>query len=100
MKEKNMGRFVRAKWMALTVAMFFLVPMVSTALAGEVTIVGEVNDNYQIISEGQIYEIADTAEGNELAENNISAKVKVTGTVEERDEMKIITVISFQVLGE
>ena len=95
-----MGRFVRAKWMALIVAMSFLIPLVSPALAGEVTIVGEVNDNYQIISEGQIYEIADTAEGNELAENNISAKVKVTGTVEERDDMKIITVISFQVLGE
>jgi hypothetical protein len=35
-----------------------------------------------------------------LAENHISAKVKVTGNLEERDEMKIITVSDYQLLSE
>jgi hypothetical protein len=70
------------------------------ALAAEKIVVGQVNDNYQIIANGQIYEIADTATGGDLAENHVNAKVQVKGTVEERDDMKIITVISYKVLSE
>ena len=73
---------------------------VTTAVASDVTLVGEVNDNYQIMADGQVYEIADTPAGNELAENHISEKVKVTGTLEERDDMKIITVISYELVAE
>lgn len=70
------------------------------ALAGQVTLVGEVNDNYQLVANGQIYEIADTPKGNDLAENYISAKVKVTGSVEEGNDMKTLTVTSFEVMPE
>ena len=70
------------------------------ALAAEVTITGEVNDNYQIVADGQIYEIADTEKGNDLAENYISAKVQVQGTIDEENDMKIITVTSFKVLSD
>ena len=82
----------------LAILLFLL--MAVPALAGDVTLVGEVNDNYQLVSNGQIYEIADTPKGNEMAENFISAKVKVTGTVEEKNEMKTITVASFEVVPE
>lgn len=86
---------------AVKFLVFFLVLSVAApALAGEVTLIGEVNDNYQLVSNGQIYEIADTPKGNEMAENFISAKVKVTGTVEDKSEMKTITVASFEVLPE
>lgn len=88
------------KWIPAVMILLFLAPCAATVLAAEVSIIGEVNDNYQIVSNGQIYEIADTPEGNELAENHISAKVKVTGNVEERDEMKIITVSGYQLLAE
>ena len=52
------------------------------------------------LSGGQIYEIADTPKGNDMAENYISAKVKVTGTIEEKNDMKTITVTNFQVVPE
>lgn len=95
-----MKRSHHIKWtVAILIALFTLVS-VSAALAAEKTLVGKVNDNYQLVTTDQVYEIADTAEGNELAENHISAKVKVTGTLEERDGMKIITVTNYQVLSE
>jgi len=82
--------------LAILVSLFLAAP----DLAGEMTLIGEVNDNYQLVSDGQIYEIADTPKGNEMAENFISAKVKVTGSVEEKNEMKTITVVNFEVLPE
>jgi len=82
--------------LTILVSLFLAAP----ALAGEMTLIGEVNDNYQLVSDGQIYEIADTPKGNEMAENFISAKVKVTGSVEEKNEMKTITVVNFEVLPE
>jgi hypothetical protein len=77
-----------------------LMVFTGSALAGEVTLVGEINDNYQLVADGQIYEIADTATGNDLAENYISARVQVTGTVETAEETNIITVISYTVVPD
>jgi len=90
----------RIHFIGVVLATFLCLSMVVPALAGDVTLVGEVNDNYQLVSDGQIYEIADTPKGNEMAENFISAKVKVTGTVEEKNEMKTITVANFEVVPE
>ena len=89
-----------AKWTMVSVMTVFFLMFAASAMADETTVVGEVTDNFQIVSGDQIYEIADTAEGNDLAENHISKKVKVTGTLEERADLKIITVTSFQVLSE
>jgi hypothetical protein len=41
-----------------------------------ITIVGEVNDANQIISDGKIYEVDDTPQGDDLVKNHISKKVK------------------------
>lgn len=90
----------KIQWMSAVLVIAMLAVFTLPALAAEKTIVGEVNDNYQIVTADQIYEIADTPEGNDLAENHISAKAKVVGTVEDRDDMKIVTVTSFQVLSE
>jgi len=70
------------------------------ATAGDVTLVGEVNDNYQLYAEGQLFEVAETPAGNDLVTHYISAKVEVIGTVEEKEDMKIITVLSFRVMPE
>jgi hypothetical protein len=70
------------------------------AFAGDITIVGEVNDTQQIVAEGKIYEVADTEKGDDLVMNYIAEKVEVTGTVEEKAEMRIITVKSFRVVPE
>ena len=81
-------------------AIIILVAAIVPAMAGEVTLIGQVNDNYQLVANGQVYEIADTPSGNELAENYIDAKVKVTGTIEEKSEMKTITVKKFELIPE
>ena len=68
--------------------------------AAEITIVGEVNDTFQIVANNTIYEVAETPMGDDLVKNYISEKVQVTGTVEEKDDMKIITVKSFKIVPE
>lgn len=68
--------------------------------AGEITIVGEVNDTFQIVANNTIYEVAETPMGDDLVKNYIAEKVQVTGTVEEKDDMKIITVKSFKIVPE
>jgi hypothetical protein len=71
-----------------------------SVFAGDITIVGEVNDTQQIVANGKIYEVADTEKGDDLVMNYIAEKVEVTGTVEEKDDMTIITVKSFKVVSE
>ena len=68
--------------------------------ANEVIIIGEVNEEFQIVADGIIYEVADNEQGNYLVRNLISAKVKVTSTVSEQRGIKIITVTSYEVLAE
>ena len=83
----------------LCISVTFLV-LSYVAFAGDITIVGEVNDTQQIVADGQIYEVANTPEGDDLVTNYIAVKVKVTGTVEEKEDMKIITVKSFIAVPE
>ena len=78
------------------VVWMFAVP----ALADKVTLIGEVNDNQEIVTEGQIYRVGDSAVGDDLALNYISQRVKVVGRIAEDDEGKIINVESFEVLDE
>jgi hypothetical protein len=59
-----------------------------------------VNDTQQIVADGKIYEVAANEKGDDLVTNYIAEKVEVTGTVEEKDEMTIITVKSFKVVPE
>ena len=80
--------------------LFFIWVFATPCLADEVTIVGEVNDNYQIVADGRIYEVADNKIGNDLVKNYISQTVRITGTIEEKDDVKIITVTFFKVVTE
>jgi hypothetical protein len=88
------------------VLMLFIVVMAGltplNGVASEMmTIEGEVNDNYQLVDgSGQFYEIADTTQGNELAEKHVGEKVKATGTIEENDGYQVFVVTSFQILAE
>ena len=70
------------------------------AFAGDITIVGEVNDTQQIVADGQVYEVANTPKGDDLVINYIAVRVKVTGIVEEKEDMKIITVKTFEAVPE
>ncbi len=70
------------------------------ALADKVTLVGEVNDNQEIVTEGQIYTVGDSAVGDDLVRNYISQRVKVVGRIVESEEGKVIIVESFEVVEE
>jgi hypothetical protein len=95
-----MRKITKIRWISLLLTVALFLSMTAPALAGEATLIGEVNDSYQLVVNGQIYEIADTPKGNEMAENFISSKVKVTGTVEEKNDIKTITVTDFQVIPD
>jgi Neuraminidase (sialidase) len=83
----------------IVMAILLIQPL--AAAAGSTTIQGEVNDSYQIVaSDGQVYEVTDTTEGNDLVENHMGEKVKVTGTVEQEGDTKVITITTFQVIEE
>ena len=93
----------KRKWVAFSIFAALIISMVfsGNVLAEQITITGEVNDNYQIVSsDGQIYEVADTEKGNEVVINLISQTVKVTGTVTEADGVKTIAITSYEVIGE
>ncbi len=84
----------------ITLVLMSAIPL--SAMASEpVTIQGEVNDSYQIVdSNGQVYEIAETEKGNELVENHIGEKAKVVGTLQQDQDVKILTVTTFEILAE
>ncbi len=93
-------RSVTLTMVLITFVMATMIPFAAMA-AESVTIQGEVNDSYQIVdSSGQVYEVADTTQGNELVENHIGEKAKVVGTVEMNQDVKTITVTQFEILAE
>jgi hypothetical protein len=92
----------RLKAVVVAIALVALAVAPLVAVASEtVTIEGEINDSFQIVdSNGQIYEIADTAEGDTLVQNHVGEKAKVTGTLEQDQDVKIIKVSNFELLAE
>ena len=70
------------------------------ALADKVTLVGEVNDNQEIVAEDQIYAVGDSAAGDDLVRNYISQRVKVVGRIVEGEEGKIIIVEFFEAVED
>lgn len=80
--------------------------LASLTAADRITLIGEVNDNNQIIADNQIYEVENNAAGDDLVLNYIAQKVKIVGQLKvvkqsnESDEYKVITVESFEVVKE
>lgn len=72
--------------------------LISPIAVNRTTLVGEVNYSYQIVADNEIYEVGDNAAGDDLVFNYIAQKVKVVGQLKENDELKIITVESFEVV--
>jgi hypothetical protein len=95
MQRRNKTRFLRLLCFSVTFWVFLY-----SVFASEMTIVGAVNYFYQIMSDGQVYEVANTSMGDDLVMNYIAEKVEVTGTVEDKEDVKIITVKSFKVVPE
>jgi len=84
--------------MLLAFSVFLSRPVIAEPIT--VTIVGEVNDQYQIVAkDSTIYEIADTEKGDEVLQF-IGSVVEVTGQVEEKDGVKVLDVKSFKAKDE
>ncbi|MBR9984524.1 MAG: hypothetical protein KFF68_01315 [Desulfosarcina sp.] len=92
----------KMKFMMVLITLVLISAAPLAAVASEsVTIQGEVNDSFQIVdSNGQVYEIAETEKGNDLVENHIGEKAKVVGTLQQDQDVKIITVTTFEILAE
>lgn len=87
---------------AALIALTFLITLICcsipTSAFDVISIVGEVNDSNQIISDGEIYEVDDTPQGDDLVKNHIGKTVKVTGKLKIEGDMRIIDVTAFEVL--
>ncbi len=65
-----------------------------------VTIVGEINDANQIISDGDIYEVDDTPQGDDMVKNYMGRKVKVTGKMRIEGDMRILEVTKIELVKD
>jgi hypothetical protein len=74
----------------------------SVLLADDTTIVGEVDDQYQIIgTDGEIYTVVDNAVGRQIVTEHISDIVKITCTFDYSEENGLfaITAKRFQIMN-
>ena len=84
----------------LIAAVFFMVLNIGSipVMAFDViTIVGEVNGTNQIVSDGEVFEVDDTPQGDDLVKNYIGQKVKVTGKLRIEGDMRIVDVTKFEI---
>lgn len=96
--KKFFSRFSIVFVVLLAFSVFLSSPVIAEPTT--VTIVGEVNDQYQIVAkDGTIYEIADTELGDEVLKF-VGAVVEVTGDVKEEDGVKVLNVKSFETREE
>jgi hypothetical protein len=97
-----MSRLLAGVFLILTTVCLIAAPVA----ANTVTLVGEVNDNQQIVADNEIYEVAHNAVGDDLVLNYVAQKVRVVGQLknvgqsDQSDEYKIITVESFEIVEE
>jgi len=96
--KKKFSRFSIVLGVLLALSVFLPNPVIAEPTT--VTIVGEVNDQYQIVTkDGTIYEIADTEMGEEVLKF-IGMVVEITGDVTEEDGVKVLNVKSFKAKEE
>lgn len=100
MKAKSMRLIAPVMVICLFVAAGIGAVTGALAQNNEVTLTGEINDTYQFVADGKIYDIAETPTGDDLVKNHISEKVKVYGTLRPGEELDVITVHSFEVVAE
>ena len=87
----------------LIAAVFFMVLNIgsfSVMAFDVITIVGEVNVTNQIVSDGEVFEVDDTPQGDDLVKNYIGQKVRVTGKLRIEGDMRIIEVTKFEIIKE
>ena len=89
---RQLGKKVFISVVALTLVAF----LSGAAYADdEKTIMGTVNENYQIVStDGTVFEVADNDAGDKVVDF-IGQMIRVTGTIEEHENTQIITITNY-----
>jgi len=92
---KHLGNNVFISVVALTLAAFIF----GAAYADDAkTVMGTVNaDNQIVAADGTVFEVADTDIGHQVLDL-VGQTVKVTGTIEELEKTKIITITEYQIV--
>jgi len=85
-------------FLTFAVALFCLFS--ASAAENEITLAGQINDNYQLVSEGRIFEVEVNEIGINLIVNHNGQKVSVVGRLAEKEGLQLIIVESFQLLEE
>ena len=94
--NKNLKKLLMGA-LIVSVVFMFAGPVIS---GGDVTIVGTLNDDNQIVdSAGVVYDVDDNAMGEEVMEH-VGKKLEIKGTVMEAEDSKTITITSYTVLEE
>ena len=92
----------KIRWAALGIfcVVSFALIFSSPVFADEVTIVGEINEQHQLVTKDKtVYEVANTDIGDDMMDRvEVGEKVKVTGTVKEEEGQKVIDVTSYEIL--
>ena len=57
--------------------------------AYRITLIGKVNDNFQIVADNETYEVKNNAVGDDLVFNYVHKKVKIIGHISETRKFKI-----------
>ena len=91
---KKNKKFLFVGLLAMLMIAFLAGPAISTDSA---TIMGIVKDGYILTDNDQVYYIGEGGQGDEVMQLE-GKKVRVTGTIEDEDETKIITVTSYDVI--
>ena len=91
----------RKYWVVVLCAIIIVGLLSGAAISEEsITIIGTINEDYQIVADdGQLFIFAEPEKVKKLDEI-IKMKVKVTGTVEESEGLKVVTITSYEVIGE
>ncbi len=83
------------------VILFALISTTGIYAEDTVTVVGEIVDDYQIVtSDGKVYEIGNTEKGTELLDTITNEKVSVKGILHQEGDTLVIDVISYEVVAE
>jgi hypothetical protein len=96
----NAGAGVMRRFFVAIVIFSAICFLASPVAAIKITLIGEVNENDQIVADNEVYEVDDNDVGDDLVVNHIAQKVKVVGILKETRKFKIITVESFEVVEE
>jgi hypothetical protein len=104
-REKSEGKHMvkhknRIPVIAFIGVITLILSTIPLAASDMVKIVGKVNDANQIIVDGEIFEVDDTSEGNDLVTNYIGRKVEVLGKLKIEGDMRIISVKQFNTIKE